>query len=189
MPSVPFSNSCLAIACLPAAGGVGPLRKPRGHGSYPVRGLSCGPCAHNRCGAALLLRWHRPRWLAAWSGGSPLVCWRGSHGRAATSARPARALWNCHAVPYRRPRCHPRPTGKETARRLHDLPAACGTVGVRLRLPEGLTSITTVRQLAQLLQATHTQSAVSLQPRRCAGMSCAVLCWAADEGCTLKAAG
>ena len=45
-------------------------------------------------------------------------------------------------------------------RRLADLPAACRTVGVSLRLPAGLDSVTSVRQLARLLAATQGRCAV-----------------------------
>ena len=54
----------------------------------------------------------------------------------------------------------PVPAGKETVRRLLDLPAACSLVGVDLDLPEGLTSVTTVGELAQLLAATKEHATV-----------------------------
>lgn len=50
--------------------------------------------------------------------------------------------------------------GKETVRRLLDIPAACALVGVELELPDGLTSVTTVGELAKLLEATKGHSAV-----------------------------
>lgn len=54
----------------------------------------------------------------------------------------------------------PVPAGKETVRRLLDLPAACSLVDVDLDLPEGLTSVTTVGELAQLLAATKEHATV-----------------------------
>lgn len=52
--------------------------------------------------------------------------------------------------------------GKETVRRLSDLPGASKLVGVSLGLPDSLSSITTVRQLAQLLKTVGSRTAVSV---------------------------
>lgn len=100
------------------------------------------------CGCMQLAGWH-DAWLRPGSPPAPLLLRGGPRQRCAV-----RRLHTRRACPSHAP-------GKETVRRLSDLPAACQLMGVPLRLPAGLTSITTVRQLARLLAAMQGCAAVS----------------------------